>query len=247
MTTTETNKLKDLYAQLAPGTPVSSTQLLQLGVSPDLAAYYARAGWLVRLARGVYRRPEQSLLLAPSLKLLEQHIEGLHVGGKTALEWHGIQHQVIQQETLHLFGWSAARIPQWFVGEFPAHFHRMRLFKEKPHALLHVAPFANEADKPQVSSPERALLELLNEVGVRHPLSEVRELMESTYTLRGSVLAELLKRCTRVKTVRLCLQLGRELALPWMTQLNPAKLPTGGTRPWVGRTQQGLLILKSHT
>lgn len=244
MATTETNKLKDLYAQLAPGAPVSSAQLARLGISTDLAVYYARAGWLVRLARGVYRRPEQGLLMPPSLNFLAQSHEGLHVGGKSALQLHGIQHQVAQQETVHLFAWSGTPLPRWFTTEFSVEYHRMRLFKEKPNALLHVAPFANEANAPLVSSPERALLELLNEVGVRQPLSEARQLMESTYTLRGTVLTELLKRCTRVKAVRLCLQLGRELSLPWMSQLNPAKLPTGGKRPWVGRTADGFLVLK---
>jgi len=48
-----------------------------------------------------------------------------------------------------------------------------------------------------------------------------------------------------VKTVRLCLQLGRELSLPWAKKLDPAKLPTGGDRPWVGQTREGLLVLKS--
>lgn len=92
--------------------------------------------------------------------------------------------------------------------------------------------------------PERALLEVLSEVGVRQPLQEARELAESTYSLRVDVLRELLQRCSSVKTVRLCLQLGRELALPWVAKLDPAQLPTGSARPWVSRSADGLLVLK---
>jgi len=88
------------------------------------------------------------------------------------------------------------------------------------------------------------LLEVLSEVGVRQPLQEARELAESTYSLRADVLRELLQRCTSVKTVRLCLQLGRELALPWATKLDPAQLPTGSDRAWVSRSEDGLLVLK---
>lgn len=217
---------------------------MRLGVSADLAVHYARAGWLVRLARGVFRRPEQALSLHPSLKLLESRVEGLHVGGKSALDWQGVRQYVAQQETLHLYGWAAARLPEWFLKEFPAEYHRKRLFNEQPGALLHVLPFEGRNEAPQVSTPERALLELLSEVGVRQPMQEARELLESTYNLRGAVLQELLARCTSVKTVRLCLQLGRELSLPWMAKLLPTELPTGSDRPWVSRGSQGVLVLK---
>jgi hypothetical protein len=47
-----------------------------------------------------------------------------------------------------------------------------------------------------------------------------------------------------VVAFRLCLQLGRELALPWAAKLDPAQLPTGSDRRWVSRTDDGLLILK---
>ena len=223
---------------------MTSEELVRLGVSADLAVYYARAGWLVRLARGVFRRPEQALSLHPSLKLLESRVEGLHVGGKSALDWQGVRQYVAQQETLHLYGWAAARLPEWFLKEFPAEYHRKRLFDEQPEALLHVLPFEGRNEAPQVSTPERALLELLSEVGVRQPMQEARELLESTYNLRGAVLQELLARCTSVKTVRLCVQLGRELSLPWMAKLLPSELPTGSDRPWVSRGSHGVLVLK---
>ena len=223
---------------------MTSEDLARLGVSADLAVHYARAGWLVRLARGVFRRPEQGLSLHPSLKVLESRIEGLHVGGKSALDWQGVRQYVAQQETLRLYGWAAARLPEWFLKEFSAEYHRKRLFDERPGALLHVVPFEGRNEAPLVSTPERALLELLSEVGVRQPLQEARELMESSYNLRGAVLQELLKRCTSVKTVRLCLQLARELSLPWMAKLLPTELPTGSDRPWVSRGSHGVLVLK---
>src|SRR3546814_2273533 len=57
-------------------------------------------------------------------------------------------------------------------------YHRKRLFDEQPSALLHAGPFEKRDSAPQVSAPERALLELLSEVGVRQPLQEARELLE---------------------------------------------------------------------
>lgn len=244
MTTTGQSKLNTLYTRLALGTPLTSGDLAALGISADLAVHYVRAGWLRRLARGVYCRPNEPLALHPSLLLLQRRLDGLHVGGKSALDWYGLRQHVSQQPVLHLHGWAAGRLPAWFTERFPAEYHRKRLFDERPDALLHVGPFEKRSGAPQVSVPERALLELLSDVGVRQPLQEARELVESAYSLRADVLRELLQRCTSVKTVRLCLQLGRESSLPWATKLDPATLPTGSDRPWVSKSPDGLLVLK---
>ena len=95
-----------------------------------------------------------------------------------------------------------------------------------------------------MSAPERAFLEILSEVGVRQPLAEAGDLAESTYGFRAAVLRELLQDCTSVKTVRLCLQLGRELQLPWSVKLDPASLPLGSDRPLGFADAGGLLVLK---
>jgi hypothetical protein len=223
--------------------PLVPEDLATLGISADLAVHYVRAGWLTRLARGVYCRPNDALALYPCLLLLQRRFKGLHVGGKSALDWYGVRQYVAQQPVLHLYGWTAGRVPEWFTERFPAAYHRKRLFDEHPDALLHVGPFENRSDAPQVSAPERALLELLSEVGVRQPLQEARELVESADRLRADVLRTLLQHCTSVKTVRLCLQLGREAALPWSSTLDPVTLPTGSSRPWVSRSTDGLLVL----
>lgn len=244
MATTNASKLNILYTRLAPGAPLTSEDLASLGVSADLAVHYVRSGWLTRLARGVYSRPNEPLALHPSLLLLQRKFPGLHVGGKSALDWYGIRQYVSQQPVLQLFGWAVGQLPTWFTDRFPAEYHRKRLFDEDPDAMLHVGPFERRDGAPQVSSPERALLELLSEVGVRQSLQEARELVESTYSFRADVLRELLKHCKSVKTVRLCLQLGREGSLPWAAKLDPEDLPTGSDRPWVSRTADGLLVLK---
>jgi hypothetical protein len=215
-----------------------------MGISADLAVHYVRSGWLKRLARGVYCRPGDALSLHPSLVLLQQQVAGLHVGGKTALEWYGVRQYVSQQAVLHLYGWIAARLPDWFVQHFPSEYHRKRLFNEKPEQMPGVGRFENRDGALLVSMPERALLELLDEVGVRQPLQEAREIAEGTYGLRAEVLMDLLKRCTSVKTVRLCLLLGRELSLPWAGKLDAAVLPKGSARPWISKSKDGLLVLK---
>lgn len=234
-----------LYTRLPAGAPFTSDDLAGLGISADLAVHYVRAGWLKRLTRGVFCRPGDPLALHPSLLLLQRRFEGLHVGGKSALDWYGVRQYVSQQPVLQLYGWAAGHLPEWFTERFPAEYHRKRLFDEQPEALLYTSPFERRSGAPLVSAPERALLEMLSDVGVRQSLQEARELLESTYSLRVDVLRDLLQRCKSVKTVRLCLQLGREASLPWVAKLDPAMLPTGSGRPWVSRSADGLLVLKA--
>ena len=245
MATTNKSKLNTLYTKLPTGAPLTSAKLADMGISADLAVHYARAGWLKRLARGIYCRPGESLEMHPSLIVLEEQIPGLHVGGKTALEWYGVRQYASQHPKLHLYGWITARLPEWFTTHFPSEYHRKRLFKKTPQQMTGVVRFEMRTGAPLVSTSERALLEMLDEVGVRQPLQEAREIAEGTYNLRADVMTDLLKRCTSVKTVRLCLTLARELSLPWAEKLDLAALPKGSARPWISKGRDGrLLVLK---
>ena len=217
-----------------------------MGVSADLAVHYVRAGWLTRLARGVFARPDTPLELHAEPAAARASPEGRCTS------------EANQHSTGTAFGTTSPSsqncsstaghqvpLPSWFTERFPSSYHRLRLFDEQPDALLRVSRFQRKADGPLVSDPERAVLELLSDVGVRQPLQEARDLLEGTPSLRAAVLQELLARCKQVKTVRLCLTLGRELGLPWAAKLDPKRLPTGSDQRWVGRSKEGLLVLKA--
>src|SRR3989304_10260083 len=101
--------------------------------------------------------------LNSSLVVLQQQIDGLHVGGKTALEWYGVRQYVSQQAALHLYGWAAARLPDWFGQHFPGEYHRKRLFNEKPEQMPGVGRFENRDSAPLVPTPDRPPLHVLGQ------------------------------------------------------------------------------------
>src|SRR3989442_4014990 len=103
MATTGASKLNALYTRLSPGAPLTSEDLAALGISADLAVHYVRAGWLVRLVRGVFSRPNHTLALHPSLVVLQRPIEGLPVGGKSALDWDGVGQDLRQPPGFDLY------------------------------------------------------------------------------------------------------------------------------------------------
>lgn len=138
--------------------------LRNLGVSEDLAGYYARAGWLTRLARAGALCPTRAARFTSSLKILELRMPGCHIGGRTALAWHGIQHFLRPDSPLDLFGWNSVRLPDWFAKSFSASYRRKRLFAETPDSLLAVSSFGDAEATPLTSDPEHGLLEMLSEV-----------------------------------------------------------------------------------
>ncbi len=158
-------------------------------------------------SRGIKRgkdKPRTRVLTLDEERLLLEALHGAQPEGparrgKLALDWHGVRHNVVQQPTLQLYGWASSPLPAWFTERFPSAYHRLRLFDEKPDALLRVSRFQHKPDGPLVSDPERAVVELLSDVGVRQPLQEARDLLEGTPSLRVAVLQELLARCKQVK------------------------------------------------
>ena len=58
--------------------------------------------------------PNDTVQLEPSLQLLTTQTPGLHVGGKTALAWRGVRHNIGPREKLSLWGDHSVRLPGWF-------------------------------------------------------------------------------------------------------------------------------------
>lgn len=180
-----------------------------------------------------------------SLKFLESKISGLHVAAKSALSLHGFRQNVAFQETTILWGNQRAILPRWFQDRFPARYSNPRLFDEDLPTGYGPAPLPESPDGPLVSTPERALLEMLSEIGVHQELVEARAIMEGVRQLRSRHLQMLISHCRMVKAVRLCVGWATELALPWAEQARESAVGKMGTGRWVGRFKNGrTLILK---
>jgi hypothetical protein len=237
------NPIKRLVAS-PRGIPLDIAQLRAMGVSSSLASHYVRSKWLARLGRGMFMFPQDVLQAGPSIKMLARHLPGLHVGGKTALAWRGIRHNVGPRERVELWGDLPARLPPWFTQRFPGRYVARKLFdaKLKPGFGLRALP--ETPNGPLVSVPERALLELLAEVGARQGIEEAKNIMEGLRSPRLAVLGLLLQHCPRVKVVRLCVQWAEELKLEWAAEARRLAGPRGRGR-WLSRMPDGsTLILK---
>lgn len=242
MNTNISNKLK-VISGLAPGHPVSAEQLREFDISKDLLVYYVKAGWLNRLANGVYIKPGTELDLNASLLLLQKHSKGMHIGGKTALDIYGLRHYMSNAPVTQLYAWDAVKLPAWLTQKFKCDFKRKRLFEENPNEPLYVSAFKSKNNSPLVSEPERAALEMLSEVPNNQSITEAEEILEGAFNLRSDVMSDLLHKCKSVKTVRLFLSLASKLSLPVYDDIKDEKFPIGSNN-WVYSSRGKTIVLK---
>jgi len=178
-----------------------------------------------------------------SLKFLETKISGLHVAAKSALSLHGFRQNVAFQETTILWGSQRAILSQWFQERFTARYSNSRLFGEDLPAGFGLAPMPESPDGPLVSAPERALLEMLSEVGVWQEVEEARGIMENVRNLRTHELGILLENCRMIKAVRLCVLWAEEFGLSWAASARESATPKLGTKRWIKRLKNGRTLI----
>lgn len=217
-------------------------RLAALGVSSALAHHYLKSGWLVRLGRGVFMFPNDTLRRDDCLKFLSNRVPGFHVGGKTALAWRGVLHNLPAREPLSLWGEAKSQFPEWYQQLFPSRYTARNPFSKLPKNFG-LQPLPEAPDGVLVSVPERALLEMLSEVGVHQGVEEARNVMEGARALRPEVLATLLKHCRRVKVARLCVRWAEELNLPWATAAKRAVGNRLGHSRWIARLKDGTTLV----
>ena len=242
--------IKRLQLGLHRGTPFDVATLERLGISAKAASYYAKEGWLVRLGHGVYAFPGDQLSPHGAVKFLQTKVKGLHVGGKTALALQGVQHNLALRETLVLWGEGRFVLPAWFTSMTPARYVSAHLFDwpTEKFAESTVTTPPGETEGLRVSTPERATLEMLYQVGTYEMLEETRNVFEGLRNFRTDVAGKLLACCTAVKAVRLFLKWSRETGLLDVEKLYAQfDIRVGSNRRWINRLPDGsLLTLKPN-
>ena len=233
------NLLQCLQNSIPRESPFDTHTLKGLGISPALANYYVKSGWIIRLGRGAFAFPNIALDKYLSIKMISNSLENIHVGGKAALAWHGFRHNIPGRERIVLWGSERGRLPDWFTKQFLSRYVSKNIFDSSlpPGFGLHTIP--ERPDGPLVSTPERALLELLGEIGQAEEVEESRNIFEMLFSLRAVELSTLLQHCTRVKVTRLCIKWSTDLGLPWADAAREAARGRLGHGRWSGKLQDG--------
>jgi hypothetical protein len=242
--------LNRLEHDLPEGVLVDAAWLKGHGFSKQLLSHYVGAGWLEQPTRGVYRRPRGSLSWQQVVLSLEKFLDlPLVVGGRTALELQGYAHYLSQKEThVHLYGPKAP--PGWLnrlkLGARFAYHNDHRLFRKHVVASelkkltagakskssfglsLTEVPWGQWEDWSLVlSTPERAVLELLDELPKHETFHQVDMLMQGMTNLSPRRLQALLADCKSVKVKRLFFFFADRHHHAWLKPLKSEKFDLG--------------------
>lgn len=253
MVTHNDSKINQLAHQLPEGLLVDAAWMERKGYSRSLRSHYVSAGWLDQPAHRVYRRGHGPLSWEFVVISLQVQLEiPLIVGGRTALQVQGVSHYLAQQvREVHLYG--AAALPTW-VEKLPLdvtfrHHNSERLFANDPITrgltsmgfdLKSNQGWSNDSlhgfrqitwgswDWPlTLSTPERAYLELLDELPNRESFHQADKLMEGLTSLSPRRLTKLLADCRSVKVKRLFFFFADRHSHSWRRQLDPKNFDLG--------------------
>ena len=203
----------------------------QHGYSTSLRSQYVSAGWLVQPARGIYKRPLGDLTWQKVIVSLQTLLaREITAGGRTALELQGFSHYLKATGPLDIHLYGNGSPPGWLfklpLSETFKFHHSQVLF----NGSIADTGGANSSGLKQVSgpsdwsltvsTPERALLELLNEIPHHESFHQADMLIEGLTTLSPRRLSMLLAACRSIKVKRLFFWFAERHQHAWLKQLD---------------------------
>ena len=247
-------KLNRLQRLLPDGLLADARWLTEQGYPSPLRARYLTGGWLERVGRGVFRRPAPRAVhwqqAVASLQMLLGR--GVSVGGRTALELQGYAHYPSPRGPMEIHLYGDERPPGWLHaldGARFVHHNADRLFDGPPLAAgiakfrTALADDSADLDRPfgdgllwrrlnyewgvVMSTPERAALEMLDELPGRETFHDADMLMSGLVNLRAARLTRLLSACRSVKVKRLFLWFAERHGHQWVDRLDLSNVDLG--------------------
>ena len=241
MNHSRTQRLKPLLDTVPPGFLVDTPWLKARSIDPKSIHDYVARDWLERVARGVYRRPappgtpngsgESWAVLLLSLQRLMNY--AVHVGGETALDLTGHAHYLSLGGTrrVHFYG----TVPSWLkLVPTPTKIvvRRRTLFGDNPVGIEEFdiaagAPVDVWRWRVHASSPERAILEALDELPRHASFDNLDKIFEGLVSLRPHQLTAVLGACRSVKVRRLFFVFADRHAHGWRKHLDASAIDFG--------------------
>lgn len=238
-------------AAVPQGFLVDTPWLASRQIDRKLAHYYVKNGWLEAVTQGLYRRPytesENPDVITDwkTTVLSMQMLMGyeIHIGGETALRVNGYSHYVQMSGTENVYLYGDA--PSWAKRlkteyKFVLRARNLLAHRADPELGLRDAFSDNETHRSLntehippwewpliVSTPERAILEMLAEVPRHASFHNLDMIFEGLSNLRPSLMEDLLGLCRSIKAKRLFFVFCDRHNHAWSKYVNPDKFDLG--------------------
>src|SRR6266404_5876125 len=207
MASGKSSKINQLLKKWPAGAVATLRWLEQQSVYQQLVHEYEKTSWVQRIGQGAYIKSADKVEWPGGLFALQDQLRlPIHAGGKTALQMQGYAHflPLGKGATVSLFGLPDTKLPAWFKRYrwgVKLRYTATNLFTAEPPTGLTADNLGSFSVR--VSTPERAMMEMLYFVPKEETYEEAKLLMEGLTTLRPSLVQTLLEHCASVKTKRL--------------------------------------------
>lgn len=233
-------KLNHLITEMPYGVVLTLSWLKSQGISSKLAWWYVKSHWLERVGDEAYKKPGDNITWIGALSAVQTQLQlPIHVGAKTALELLGQTHFIPMQgiRRVTLFNGSKVKVPRWFCDpnswNVKLLINKATLFRDEDSALG-IMNKKIEGINLQLSTPERAALEVLSLVPHKQSFDEAIKLLEGLSQLRPILIQSLLLKCKSIKTKRLFLYLADRFQHPWLAKLDLTEIDLGSGKRVIG-------------
>jgi len=225
-------KIKQILDLVGTDTLLFSPWLSAQGISAREQHSYAQTGWLEKVAYGVFKVAGADVSLLSAVSAYNTQLgKCCQVGAETALELRGYTHYVpMGKPRAQLFTDNSQKLPTWFLQYDWDRTVRYQTTSFLGTDGLGVDEMKVEGHTLLVSSPERAILECLNNPHAADSLLDIYYLMEMLTTLRPKLLQQLLERCSSIKVKRLFLYMAEKANYPWFRALDTSRIDIGTGR-----------------
>lgn len=207
---------------------VTTSWLKDLEINKWNIRTYEQSGWLKAIGKGAHIRAGENPSWEAGLNALQFQLKKkIHAGGKSAIERKGLGHYIQAKPTiLYLFSAPNISIEKWFIeNNWGIDLKIIHSNILPPEMGLEMETIGDISIF--ISSPERAILEMLCYVPQTFSFDETFHIMENLNWLRPDLVQELLESCHSIKGKRLYLFLGDYFDHPWMKRLDTTKINLG--------------------
>lgn len=244
--------LNQVMHHLPEGFVVDAAWLNAVGLSSSSVRDYVQRGWLERAGSRLYRKPDRTGDPAVRWELALLSLQTLlsapvHVGGMTALELAGYwEYAPMGRRRVWLYS-DAPYVRSYLARldlDAEVALNSRKLFTDDELgietrtldvATSTISPVSASGDgvpvahkhQLRVSSLERAILEVLDDVPRTFSFAHGAELLDGLTTLRPKLVSQLLRACTSVKVKRLFLYLADEQKQGWRRKLDQRGVDLG--------------------
>ncbi len=225
------SKINQLLKAWPSGTVAVLSWLETQGVYQQLVHEYEKTSWVRRVGRGAYIKEGDKVEWTGGLYPIQEQMGlPIHAGGKTALQMQGYAHflPMGRGATVSLFGPPGVKLPTWFSQyhwEIKIRYTTTNLFPGEGDPGLTKKEMGSYVVK--LSTPERAIMEVLHGLPLDESYEEAKLLMEGLTTLRTKLVQLLLVQCTSVKVKRLFMVSAESCRHAWVKKLDLSKVEFG--------------------